>query len=220
MNITLYMFIIPTLSSFINPLDFDVVPAEEKIVPIYGALVACLVLVYLTYDVEYLNTYSPITRNLISLIDPLSRFNLFITSFLLLSIIYSHSFSSNFLASVVYLNLLVLVIVLTLVIPVVLFVFSIVTFLQSKYDTHKNHIEATNSFNGISDNLKTALEMLTVAEKNHYNQQIIIHDLKTEIKALYSQLHTKDEQIEKLNENIHKQTTNVLNLTQKEKIKE
>ncbi len=30
MNITLYMFIIPTLSSFINPLDFDVVPAEEK----------------------------------------------------------------------------------------------------------------------------------------------------------------------------------------------
>lgn len=85
MNITLYMFIIPTLSSFINPLDFDVVPAEEKIVPIYGTLVACLVLVYLTCDVEYLNTYSPITRNLISLIDPLSRFNLFITSFLLLS---------------------------------------------------------------------------------------------------------------------------------------
>lgn len=41
--------------------------------------------------------------------------------------------------------------------------------------------------------------------------------MKNEIQALYNQFHTKDEQIEKLNEKMHKQATKVLNITKKEK---
>ncbi len=52
-------------------------------------------------------------------------------------------------------------------------------------------------------------------------QQARIDDLKTQIQALYNQinikdeqLHTKDEQIEKLNENMHKQAVHIQSLIQ------
>jgi hypothetical protein len=51
-------------------------------------------------------------------------------------------------------------------------------------------------------------------EKNYENQQAILKDLKTQIQALYDQLHTKDEQIEKLNENMHKQEVHIQTLIQ------
>ena len=41
-----------------------------------------------------------------------------------------------------------------------------------------------------------------------------IDDLRTQVQALYSQLHTKDEQIEKLNENMHKQAVHTQSLIQ------
>lgn len=51
-------------------------------------------------------------------------------------------------------------------------------------------------------------------EKNYENQQIIIKDLNTQIHVLYDQLRTKDEQIEKLNEDIHQQNIHIQSLLQ------
>ena len=46
------------------------------------------------------------------------------------------------------------------------------------------------------------------------NQQARIEDLKTQVHAFYGQLQVKDEQIEKLNENMHKQAVHIQTLIQ------
>ena len=45
-------------------------------------------------------------------------------------------------------------------------------------------------------------------------QKARIEDLKSQIQAFYGQLHVKDEQIEKLNENMHKQAVHIQTLIQ------
>ncbi len=55
---------------------------------------------------------------------------------------------------------------------------------------------------------------MKAAEKNYENQQDRIENLKTQVQALYDQLHTKDDQIEKLNENMHKQAVHIQTLIQ------
>ncbi|MFZ2500146.1 hypothetical protein [Methanosarcina sp.] len=66
----------------------------------------------------------------------------------------------------------------------------------------------------MSQELKEALETLRAAEMNSGTQQARIEDLKTQIQALYDQLHVKDDQIEKLNENMHKQAVHIQTLIQ------
>ncbi len=41
-----------------------------------------------------------------------------------------------------------------------------------------------------------------------------VEDLKAQVPVLYDQLHTKDEQIEKLNENMHKKAVHIQTLIQ------
>lgn len=74
--------------------------------------------------------------------------------------------------------------------------------------------EPTHQKEELSQQLKAALDTLSAAEKNYENQHARIEDLKTQIQALYDQLHTKDEQIEKLNENMHKQAVHIQTLIQ------
>lgn len=45
-------------------------------------------------------------------------------------------------------------------------------------------------------------------------QKARIEDMKSQVLELYEQLHTKDEQIEKLNENMHKQAVHIQSLIQ------
>lgn len=84
-------------------------------------------------------------------------------------------------------------------------------------DTHEPQSvihEHTAEINELFYELKRALETLEVAEKNYETQQARIEDLKTQIQELYDQLHTKDGQIEKLNENMHKQAVHIQTLIQ------
>lgn len=74
--------------------------------------------------------------------------------------------------------------------------------------------EPTSQTDGLSQELKAALETLKAAEKNFETQQARIEDLKAQVQALYDQLHTKDEQIEKLNESVHKQAVHIQTLIQ------
>lgn len=66
----------------------------------------------------------------------------------------------------------------------------------------------------LNDELKATLDTLRAAEKNYETQQARIEDMKTQVQALYDQLHTKDDQIEKLNENMHKQAVHIQTLIQ------
>lgn len=59
-----------------------------------------------------------------------------------------------------------------------------------------------------TEELKAALETLKTAE------QARIEDMKVQVQALYDQLHIKDEQIEKLNENVHTQAVHIQTLIQ------
>ncbi len=176
MSITVYILIIASLPDFINPLDFDVNPAKNMSIPLYGTLTVFLVLFYLTCDDKYLSKYSRKMYDLESISDTLLRFNLFFISLLLLFVIYSHSFTFNIFISRVYLILLVLIILTTLFIPVILLVFStvfpIILFFISK-----------------CRNLTTPLEILRISENN---QQAVIQNLKNKIKILKERLQIKD----------------------------
>lgn len=79
---------------------------------------------------------------------------------------------------------------------------------------HNGPQEPTSQTDGLSQELKAALETLKAAEKNYETQQARIEDLKAQVQALYDQLHTKDEQIEKLNESVHKQAVHIQTLIQ------
>ena len=74
--------------------------------------------------------------------------------------------------------------------------------------------EPTSQTDELSKELKETLEALRNADKNNGHQQARIDDLKAQVQALYEQLHTKDEQIEKLNENMHKQAVHTQSLIQ------
>lgn len=65
-----------------------------------------------------------------------------------------------------------------------------------------------------TDELKEALGTLKAAEKSCEIQQARIEDMKAQVQALYEQLHTKDEQIEKLNESVYKQAVHIQTLIQ------
>lgn len=65
-----------------------------------------------------------------------------------------------------------------------------------------------------NDELKATLGTLKAAEKNCEIQQARIEDMKAQVQALYDQLHTKDGQIEKLNESVHKQAVHIQTLIQ------
>jgi hypothetical protein len=64
------------------------------------------------------------------------------------------------------------------------------------------------------DELKTTLDTFKVVEKNCEIQQARVEDMKAQMQALYEQLHTKDGQIEKLNESVHKQAVHIQTLIQ------
>jgi Arc/MetJ-type ribon-helix-helix transcriptional regulator len=74
--------------------------------------------------------------------------------------------------------------------------------------------EPTSQNDELSKELKETLEALRNADKNNGHQQARIDDLKSQVQVLYEQLHTKDEQIEKLNENMHKQAVHTQSLIQ------
>jgi predicted nucleic acid-binding Zn-ribbon protein len=65
-----------------------------------------------------------------------------------------------------------------------------------------------------TDELKAILDTLKAAEKSYETQQVRIEDMKAQVHALYDQLHTKDGQIEKLNESVHKQAVHIQTLIQ------
>jgi peptidoglycan hydrolase CwlO-like protein len=75
---------------------------------------------------------------------------------------------------------------------------------------HDSPLEPTSQ-NG---ELKVTLDALKAAEKSYEIQQARIEDMKAQVQALYEQLHTKDEQIEKLNESVHKQAVHIQTLIQ------
>lgn len=87
--------------------------------------------------------------------------------------------------------------------------------IQDNIHELKNVIpEHTITVNNFSGEIKEALDALKAAEKKYETQQARIDDLKSQIQALYDQLHTKDQQIENLNENMHRQAVHIQTLIQ------
>jgi chromosome segregation ATPase len=63
----------------------------------------------------------------------------------------------------------------------------------------------------LQNQIKAKDDLITVNETHHLNR---IEDLKNNIYLLDNQLRTKDDQIEKLNENMHKQAVHIQSLIQ------
>lgn len=80
--------------------------------------------------------------------------------------------------------------------------------------TQNRSQEPTDQNGELSQELKEALEILRTAEQNYEHLQARIEDLKTQLQAVYGQLSIKDGQIEKLNENMHKQAVHIQSLIQ------
>jgi len=66
-------------------------------------------------------------------------------------------------------------------------------------------------FSELQDQIKAKDDLIKVNEAHHLNR---IEDLKNNIYLLDNQLRTKDDQIEKLNENMHKQAVHIQSLIQ------